>query len=194
MDLLKYEPKNCKEAFSLLSQRQVTALMFHSEMSEMFHFLGLSGFEALHRYQYLTESIAHLDMKHYYLDSKGVLLPDGGVDSIDVIPSEWLRYTQEDVTPQVRDQAIQKALEQYEDWEKETKLVYEKYIAYLLAWQQVSDALYLSHLLEEVNTELRELNSLALYLGGISYDPIGVMALQDDLRATYGKKLKHLKG
>ena len=38
----EYEPKNCKDVFSAINTRQITALMFHDEMADLFDFLGLT--------------------------------------------------------------------------------------------------------------------------------------------------------
>lgn len=46
----EYEPKNCKDVFSVINTRQITALMFHDEMADLFDFLGLRGFKRMHEY------------------------------------------------------------------------------------------------------------------------------------------------
>ena len=111
----EYEPKNCKDVFSVINTRQITALMFHDEMADLFDFLGLRGFKRMHEYQYLAESAEHRTLKRYYLNHHGMLLPDEEIEPVDVIPDDWYQYNRMDVTPAVRKQAVQKAMEQYKE-------------------------------------------------------------------------------
>ena len=40
----------CEEIFQTINDRQIQALMFHDEMSDLYDFLGLYGFKRWHLY------------------------------------------------------------------------------------------------------------------------------------------------
>lgn len=180
-----YEPHNCKEVFSAINARQITALMFHDEMADLFDFIGLRGFKRMHEYQYLAESAEHRCIKRYYLNHHGMLLPEEEIEEVDVIPDDWYQYNRMDVTPAVRKQAVQKAMEQYYDWEAETKELYQKCAAYLIAWQKVADFNKVNALVQDVDKELKYLERLCIELKAVDYDAVYIESIQDRLHEKY---------
>lgn len=188
----EYEPKDCKEIYGAINTRQITALMFHDEMADLFDFLGLRGFKRMHEYQYLVESAEHRALKRYYLNHHGMLLPDEEIDSIDVIPDEWYQYNRMDVTPAVRKQAVQRAMEQYRTWESDTKTLYEKCAAHLMAWQKVADFNKVNDLIKDVDTELKYLERLCIELKAVDYDCSFIEILQDKYHEKYKEKSKDI--
>ena len=83
----------CYEAYKRVNQRQVTALMFHDQMADLFDFLGLMGFKRMHEYQYFTEAAEHRGTKRYFINHHNRLLPEDGVEELEVIPDTWYRYS-----------------------------------------------------------------------------------------------------
>lgn len=187
MAFVDYEPQSIKDIFSAINVRQITALMLHSEMADLFEFLGLEGFRAMHEYQFLEESSAHRSIKTHYLKNTNKLLPDAEVDSVDVIPDDWVQYTRMDVTPQVRKQAVQRAMEQYHKWESDTKMLYCKSAAYLIKENRMSDYNKVNELVKDVTDELRRVERLYLELSAVNYDMVYVVELQDELCKEYCK-------
>lgn len=187
-----YEPKDCREVYCVVNTRQIKALMFHDEMADLFDFLGLRGFKRMHEYQYLMESAEHRALKRYYLNHHGTLLPDEELEPVDVIPDDWYQYTRMDVTPQVRKQAVQKAMEQYREWECGTKALYEKCCAYLIAWQKMADYNKINNLLEDVDSELKYLERLCIELKAVDYDCSYIEILQDKYHEKYKEKSKSI--
>lgn len=187
-----YTPKDVHEVFSTINTRQITALMFHDEMSDLFDFLGLKGFKRLHEYQYLSESIEHRHLKKHYLNCHGMLLADEELTPIDVIPDDWYQYTRTDVTSAIRQQYVQKAMNQYKEWESGTKDLYEKCAACLIAWGNVSDFNKVNDLVKDVSTELKYLERLCIELKSVDYDSEYIESIQDCYHKEYKKKLKSL--
>lgn len=185
-----YEPKSCKEVYSTINARQIKALMFHDEMADLFDFLGLRGFKRMHEYQYLVESTEHRALKRYYLNHHGMLLPDEEIEPIDVIPDDWYQYNRMDVTPQVRKQAVQRSMEQYREWERSTKELYEKCCAYLITWYKVADFNKVNDLLKDVDMELKCLERLCIELKAVDYDCSYIEVLQDIYHEKYKEKAK----
>lgn len=185
-----YEPKECKDIFMAVNARQIYALMFHDEMADLFDFLGLRGFKRMHEYQYLVESSEHRGLKRYYLNHHGKLLPDSEINFVSVIPEDWGQYSRCDVTPGVRKQTVQKAMQQYKDWESETKELYCKCASKLMSWGKVSDFNKINDLVKDVDMELKYLERLCLELSSVDYDNTYLQVIQDKLHEKYKEKTK----
>lgn len=183
---------SCKDLFSAISARQLTALMFHEEMTDLFDFLGLKGFKRMHEYQYYSESIQYRNLKKYYLNHYGMLIPDEEIKEVYIIPDDWYKYTREDVTPTVRKQYVQRAMEQYKDWERGTKELYQKCAAILMSWQKVADFNEINCLVCDVNCELKKLERLCIELNAVDYDAIYILSIQDCYHSKYKDKLKDI--
>lgn len=192
--IVGYEPKDCREVYGIINARQVTALMFHSEMADMFGFLGLEGFKCMHEYQFLEESSAHRATKSYYLSHHDKILSDDEVRGIDVVPDEWLRYTRMDVTPSIRRQSVEKAMTEYLKWEMDTKEVYSECAAYFLRWHKMSDFERVQRLIEDVAKEIKCLKEICLKLRASDYSLDYIVTLQDELCCKYKHKSVMIEG
>lgn len=184
-DFIGYEPRDCKEVYGVINARQVTALMFHSEMADIFGFLGLEGFKCMHEYQFLAESAGHRATKSHYLCHHDKILSDDEVKAIDVVPDEWMRYTRMDVTPSVRRQYVEKSMNQYLKWESDTKDIYCHCAAYLLEWHKIDDFNRVKHMVKEVSKELAKLKDLCLRLRASDYSLDYIASIQKELCCEY---------
>lgn len=190
--LAKYDPKTCKDVFTVIQNRQVTALMFHDSVADLFGFLGLEGFRLMHEYQYLDESISHMDTKRHFTKAHNMLLPEGHVEAVSVIPADWYQYTRMDVPANVRQQYLQKVLTMYRDWEYETKELYQDCAGYFMDRHETDDFSYVNELVEDVSKELSCLEALMLELSAVSYDCAYVLSIQDRLSDKYSSRMKDL--
>lgn len=180
-----HEPTTCAEIYRLIGSRQITALMFHDAMADLFDFLGLQGFKRMHEYQYIVESAEHRALKRYYLNHHGKLLPDTEVSPVSVIPSDWYKYTRMDVTSSIRKQAVKTAFEQYYEWESETKELYSTAAVYLMNWHKAADFNKINGLLMDVDKELKHIERLIIRMSSVDYDPVYVDSLQDEYHKKY---------
>lgn len=186
------EGMSCPDIFRAIHDRQITALMFHTQSADLFDFLGLMGFKRMHEYQYFVESAEHRGICRYYINHHNKLLVGGHPQGPKVIPVEWGQYTRFDVTPQVRRQAIEKSFNEYRNWEEETKDLYSQYSKALMNLGNVADALKVNDLIRDVDMELKYLDRMILKLKSISFDPVGIMSMQDELHEYYGEKTKSI--
>lgn len=180
-----YEPKDCRDVYGIINARQIKALMFHSEMADMFGFLGLEGFKCMHEYQFLSESAGHRATKSYYLSHHDKILSDDEVKSIDIVPDDWTQYNRMDVTPNVRRQHTEKAMKEYVAWETDTKEIYSECASYFLAWHKIADFKRVQCLIEDVSCELKRLKELYLKLRAADYSLDYIATIQDELCCKY---------
>lgn len=183
---------SCSDIFMAIHDRQITALMFHTQSADLFDFLGLMGFKRMHEYQYFVESAEHRGLCRYYINHHNQLMVGGHPKGPTVIPSEWGKYTRFDVTPQVRKQAIEKSFNDYRSWEAETKELYSQYSKALMDLGCVSDSIKVNELIKDVDMELKTLDRMILKLGSISFDLVGILGMQEELHEYYTEKTKNI--
>lgn len=179
------DPKDCKEVYAAINARQVTAMMFHSEMADLFGFLNLDGFKEMHEHQFLCESASFRAIRNYFMTHYGKLLPDEEVYPVEVIPDDWYRYKRTEVTAEVRKQAVKAAVEQYLDWEKETKEFYSQMASLLMSWKKTPDFGKVNDLVQEVCEEIKRVEHLYLELKSVNYETEHVLAMQPKLSRKY---------
>lgn len=189
---LTLEEMTSEDIFGAIHDHQITALMFHSQMADLFDFLGLMGFKRMHEYQYLAESAEHRGLCRYYINHHNKLLVGEHPQGPKVIPTEWGQYTRFDVTPQVRKQAVEKAFNEYREWEFETKKLYSGYSKTLMNLDCVADALKINEYVKDVDQELKYLDRMLIKLKAISFDAVGMMDMQEELHEHYREKTKSL--
>lgn len=190
--LSEFDPQSCKDIYAAIAARQTEALMFHDDMADLFDFLGLRGFKRMHEYQFFSESAERRTLKRYYLNHHGELIPELELKKVEVIPSEWHKYTRTDVTPTVRKQAVQRAMEMYYDWEDETKELYEKCACYLSNWGRFADFNKVNSLIEDVDMELKYLERLCIELSAVDYSAEYICVMQDSYHEKYKEKCKEI--
>lgn len=186
------DPMTSDDIFRAIGDRQVTALMFHGQMTDLFDFLGLWGFKRMHEYQYFQESHSHRRLCEYYINHHNKLMGDGNPGSPQVIPPDWVQYSRFDVTPQIRKQAVEKAFKDYKGWEMETLELYSQYSRTLAESGMLADSSMVADLVVEVSEELKDLDWRILQLKSLSYDPTEIMRLQEDIYHRYKKKMSKL--
>lgn len=177
--------RTCYDIFKEINDRQITALMFHDQMADLFWFMHLRGFAEMHEHQFLCESKGHRMTKKHYLKEHNKLLPDGELKDPDVLPDDWLKYTREDVTNQVRAQHIEKALMMYKQWEKETKALYEHAVSELVAMGNICDAKFVYCLVADVSEELKNLEEICAKLRMNEDMLAGAVGMQHWLHKEY---------
>lgn len=191
------EPKNsyqtsCKEIFEKIVSRQVTALMFHDNMADLYDFLGLVGFKRMHEYQYLSESIEMRGIKRYFINHHNMLLEEPHITQENVIPTDWIGHTRNDVNVQTRRQYVEKSVEDYCEWEKDTKCCLEECAKNLLDMGAIADFNKVQELIKDVDKELKKAERLYIKLCSVDFDPVYTMEIQPEIHEKYKAKTKRL--
>lgn len=181
----EYGPQDPEEVYAAINARQLSALMFHSEMADLFGFLNLKGFQDMHEYQYLSESACYRAVRNHYLNQYGKVLEEDEAELPDVFPEEWYGYKRSEVTPEIRKQAVQVAMEQYLDWEEETKECYTKYASMLMSWGKTADHAKINKLIKEVDEEIKRIERMHMDLKSTHFSMDHIMTTQAKLSHKY---------
>lgn len=186
----------CDDIFCEIDSRLIKAIMFHSEMTYMFSFLGLHGFKRLHEFQHLSESKERTRLHYFYLDHTNRLIKTvcSGHDTLSkgvkVIPSEWSKYTRMDISNSVVSKYVKQAFEQYKEWEEETKCMYECCACILAEKGELCLSNYVSDMADEVDMELKKLYRIIEGLNIAEYDWMYILDIQKNMHDKYKKCLK----
>ena len=125
LDKEQLKELSCMEIYAEVDKHMTTALMFHSGISQYFNFIGLHGFERIHELQYYEESTGKRKLHKKVLDIHNKLIPIKGHDKLEVIPKEWYNHTRMDIDDSVLRKFVRSSMNQYREWEVETKKLSE---------------------------------------------------------------------
>lgn len=177
-----------EEVYVKLDEHMQKALSFHEQLADYFCFLGLQGFKRKLECQYMDECANKRKLHHKYINIHQKLIPLRQVQFPQMIPRDWSKYTTDDVNDSVLPKFVKNAMEQYKQWEHETKELYEE------QWQKCmnngmgADADYISKLIQDVTKELKEINRMCEQLNGTGYDVIAIHSVQDKYHNKYKNK------
>lgn len=177
-----------EEVYMKLDEHMQKALNFHEQLADYFCFLGLQGFKRKLECQYMDECANKRKLHHKYINLHQKLIPLRQAQFQQMIPRDWSKYTTNDVNDSVLPKFVKSAMEQYKQWEHETKELYEE------QWQKCmnngmgADAEYISKLIQDVTKELKEINRMCEQLNGTGYDVIAIHSVQDKYHEKYKNK------
>ena len=158
------------EIFSDLAAHSIKGLMAHSQLADYYRFLGLPEYADCHEKHYKKESCNWRKMAKYYITHYNHFIPEKPVDDPKVIPEEWFRASRQDVDTNTIRKAVQKGLELWVDWEKQTKTLYETHYKNLIENGDVAAAMFLKKYICDVDDELAEAQEWHLYKKATDYD------------------------
>lgn len=194
----KMQDHCCDDIFWEIDRRFIKALMFHSEMSYLFSFIGLHGFKRLHQYQYFSESYERDKLHHFYLDHVNKLIQtykgdkDTYTKGVEVIPKDWAKYSRMDISNGVVSKSVKQAFDQYKEWEEETKCLYESCSLLLAEKGELCLSNYVSDMAEDVSKELKKIYRIIEELNVSEYDWMYILSMQKHLHDEYKCKLKEI--
>ena len=85
------------EIFNLISNRLVEATMMHSELGDLFAYLGLKGFAKAHDYQFLSENKDMKLVNRYAIYNLNLLTSNEGIRGSKYTPKELKDMSRIDV-------------------------------------------------------------------------------------------------
>lgn len=179
-----------EEIFSLLAEHLIEGVMFHSQLSEYFYFLGLNGYGKMQEYHFFEENLSYKELLDYYITHHNKLVIERAYKNPKVIPESWYQFERANIDNDLRKTAILSGFERWINWEKETKNFYSLYYKKLLELGAVAAAIQLAIYIEDVDKELADAEKDYLYLKSMDCDLPTVISIQDKLYKDYTKKLK----
>ena len=181
-----------EEIFSKLNQRMIIGLMVHSQMSDYYAFLGFKGYAKCHEYHFLMESKEFRELNEYFLENYNKIISELPSENPHIIPTDWYKYTKQQVDTATRKNSLQTALKKWCDWEKETKTLYHQMHQELMLINDISGADMVNKMIKDVTEEYNYAVQKMLELKIIDFDFSVIIEEQDELYNSYTKKIKKI--
>lgn len=181
-----------EDVYAILEKRMCLATDFHSQLADFFCFLGLQGFKRMCEYQYMKECAESRKLHRRYIDHHHRIIPPMidvyAGEKPNVIPSEWSRYTTQDIDDNVIPKFVRLALTKYYEWEMETKEIITEQCERLMQLNAYADYEFLKEMLRDVEKEIKKVMRLYEQLNGTGYDVTTIHGVQDKYHEKYKKK------
>ena len=178
-----------EEIFKGLSSHMIKGMMIHDKMADYYDFLSLRGYKRCHEYHFKKESACYRKLHRYFLNHYHRLIEEEQIEAPDIIPASWYRYTRSEVDVSTKRNAVKNGMEKWAAWEKDTKAYYEKAYMDLLEAGDVDGALFVQHLVEEVDCELKWAERKILDLSAADYNMAFILGEQKHIHDKYKKML-----
>lgn len=176
------------DIFARLNAHLIEGMMFHDRMANYFDFLGLMGYKRMHEYHFLRESAEMRGLNRYYLNHYNRLIPDTAVTAPQVIPAVWYDHSRKDVESSTKKTAVEAAIDQWAEWEHESKKLYEKAYCDLCDLGEVAAACKVKDMIQDVDQECKYADRLYILLSGMDYDMPTISDMQVGIHAEYDEK------
>ena len=112
-----------EEIFSTLAAHMQEGLLVHQQLADIYSFLNLCGYKKCHEYHYYEESRNYRCLCNFYMEQYYKLIPpkDPKTKTKELIPSSWYKYEKIDVDANTKRTAVKEMMQEWVNWEKETK-------------------------------------------------------------------------
>lgn len=168
------------EVFSKINQHMIEGLMFHSQLSDFFCFLGLKGYSAFHIHQFFEESDSYKKINQYYLKHYGKLIRELDFNNPKVIPDNWYNYTRNDVDKATKRAGVETGFEKWINWESSTLRLYEQMYTELINLGEIAAAVLVQGFIADVDEELATAKQKYIELKVIDFDLVEITSEQEE--------------
>ena len=162
------------EIFSTLLAHMRKGLMIHDQISTQFAFLNLPAYQKEHRKHLYEETRNYRRLYDFYISNYEKLVPEGLIETPNLIPSNWYNHERIDVDTNTKRTAIRNIIKSWVDWETETKTLLETSYKSLYGLGEIRAAIEIGKYIEEVSAELQGAHEKYISLESIGYDMVTI--------------------
>lgn len=145
---------NVYEIWNKISSHQVTGLMYHFQFADMLYFLGFDNLGKDQECHYHKESKVIRENHHFVMKHHNKIITSVHIESVELIPSSWSRYTTIDVDKNTRKTQIMNIFNSWLDWEIHTKEFYTDMYNKAKEQHAIADACRIKEMILDVEDEL----------------------------------------
>ena len=182
-----------EEIFTKISHHMLEGLMFHSDMVDYYEFLTLPGYSTCHYYHLMDESCNYRKLQKFYIHTYDKLIPETEVRPADLIPESWYSHTRQDVDTNTVRNSVKSGLMKWEDWEHETRKMYEQMYQELEEIGEIKACMFLKNYICDVDHEWKKVKKYHLRKKLIDYSISDIMAEQKHMKEKYECKIRSMK-
>lgn len=171
-----------EDIFSKMATHMVEGLMIHDQLSQVFCYLNLYGYEKIHLHQYKDESDSYKDIARYYILNQDCPVRLGRVNDPGILNQSWFATKRSDVRPSSLKQIVGDCFKRWVDWESDTKALYQTLYTEAMSIGEVSAAAKILDYVVEVSEELIKAKDILLRLESTDFD---LVAIYDEQTSVY---------
>ena len=142
------------DIWNKISSHQITGLMHHFQFADTFYFLGLDALGRDQECRYREESDSVRKNHRFVLEHHNKLIDARHAQGVDLIPSNWFKYSISDVDKTTRRTQIAAVFDAWAGWEVKTKELYAEMYYRLTEMHAVADACRVKEMILSVEEEL----------------------------------------
>lgn len=158
------------EIFKNLSNRMVGAMMIHTQLTELFMFIDLTTDAKRQKKQLHEESDGLLNLEKYVAQHHGVLITANNPPQVDILNLSILKKPNLELSPDDKKSLIQYGMNEWINWEKDSKVLYEDSYRNLLEISEIATADFVLRYVKDVDKELRDAELLYRVRDAIDWD------------------------
>ncbi len=181
-----------EEIFTELVSHMKKGLSLHDELTHLYGFLNLKGYQKQQEYQYLSQSKSYIQLKQFYLNYYRKMIIEKEIQLYNLIPQNWYKYKKENVDISTKRTAIRDLFNKWLQWEENTQLLLNNCYKQLYDLKQFTSCDKILSLLNDVNEELTESRNQYINLESSGYDIVFILESQQQLYKNYIHKIKKL--
>lgn len=178
-----------EEIFSKLISHMEQGVQYHQTLAKAYDFIGLWGFSKCQLYHQFEELQGKQQLQHYYAAHYFKLIQTENLNTPEIIPANWYKYTTQDVDANTKKNAVKDLMTKWVAWERSTKEFYQNMRRELDALNELDAAQRLDKYICDVSHELHNVEKMIIKLETIGYDLITIEEWSDHLNKKYKKKL-----
>ena len=176
--------------FSEIIVRHIEGVMLHTDLADMFDFMAMRGFKREQEYHALKEFCEMRGVSRYAINHINQMPNGQGAKGKDIISAAWYNATRYQVSENDRKSKTKELYSKWQEWEKETKELYEKKYKELMDLGAVASALKVKEIICDVDYELKCLERCMLEYSAVGWDIEYIMYKQPEIHDCYEKKMK----
>ena len=158
------------EIYSALGNRMVGAKMLHSQLVQIFAFVDLLPDMRKQESQLQEETHGYSELCKYFIQHHHNVLVANNPPQIDILNLGILKKSSDELTTEDKMYIIKYGMQEWIEWEKQSKILYEDCYRNLVDISEVASAEFVMRFVRDVDLELKEAERIFRVREGINWN------------------------
>lgn len=172
------------EIYTTLANRMIGAIMIHTQLAQLFTFIDLMPDARKQESQLQDETHGYSELNKYYSQHHHLVLFADNPPQIDILSLNVFKKSNDELTSEDKVGLIQHGLQEWIEWERKSKVIYEDAYRELIDLSEVASAEFVMRYVRDVDQELNDAEKLYRVRDGIGWDLSAIY----DKQARLGKR------
>lgn len=158
------------EIYSALGNRMIGAMMIHSQLVQIFAFVDLLPDMRKQESQLQEETHGFSELCKYYIQHHHNILVADNPPQIDILNNSLFNKITDELTTEDKKYIIKYGMQEWIEWEKQSKILYEDCYRNLVDISEVASAEFVMRFVRDVDLELKEAERIFRVREGINWN------------------------